>query len=110
MGPGPSPEQQLDDLKLLGLQGDALENARALLNEDAPNDADIWEENLDTVRIFLAMERQWRKLVLPKAIVFEGLRLDALQTVAWALGIAMTPDIFNGLLTMEGEALLFLNK
>ncbi len=72
-------------------------------NED---DYDVWPENHQTVRLFLAVETQWRAAATMAGMIWIGLDYGAVDVVARSMGMSVNyPD----LQLMEGEALRLLN-
>lgn len=71
----------------------------------------MWPDCLDAVRVFRAMTTQWRSAYLPNGKrVYDGLRYEALPTVAAGLGVASDEQLFEDLRLMEAEALTHINK
>ncbi len=92
------------------MSGVELEKARAELEKDSSHVYEVWPEHQDVLQVFLAMEKQWRKRIIGKHLVYECLRYESLQTVVWGLEIAMTQTLFRDLQTMEQAALTILNE
>ncbi|MCB5187386.1 DUF1799 domain-containing protein [Methylobacillus caricis] len=92
------------------MSDEQLQQARIELEAGASYDCEIWPENLPTVEVFLAMEKQWRMLVLPTSIRYMGLRYEALPIVLQGLELEMSKVLFSGLQIMEREALDVLNE
>jgi len=95
-------------------------DARAL-----PEDGDgVWPENWDIVCAFLEVASQWRvtavggggfagmggAAIAPVMPMFIGLDYSAVRVGLDALGIAVTPDLWRGLLIMENAACAALNE
>lgn len=87
-----------------------IRHAREELEAAASYDCEIWPENLNTVEVFLAMEKQWRVLVFPASVRYMSLRYEALPIVLQGLGLEMSKTLFFGLQVMEREALDVLNE
>ncbi len=60
-------------------------------------------ENWDAMRLFLAMETQWRRAGMSG--VATGLDYSVLPAVAGLAGLALNADIFARLRILEGAAL-----
>ena len=85
----------------------------AALGREAPAE-DVWRENWPIVEAFLAAATQWRVAALAGEeagrLFFIGLDYaGALPGIA-AAGIAMTPEIFEGLRIMEAAARDAINE
>lgn len=66
----------------------------------------IWPDMRDSVAFFFAMSTQWHWASAGMAGVFRtGLRYEALEPVARATEITMTPVLFDDIRTLEREAL-----
>lgn len=70
------------------------------------DDYDVWPENHQTVRLFLACETQWRAAASMAGMIWIGLDYVAVEVVARGMGVAVN---FPDLQLMEGEALRLLN-
>lgn len=99
-----------DDLAAFGLPPDAFEEATA----DAENHCEVWPENWDTVMVFIGLQTQWRKEIVPMAgnLIWHGLNYPAVESVIRLRGYTgkKAQDIFDGLQVMESAALPLLNK
>lgn len=74
-------------------------------------ETEVWRENWDTVCAFAAVVTQWR--VVPGArggFAYLGLDYAGVRAGLDAEGIAVTPELWAGLRTMEAEACAVLNR
>lgn len=74
---------------------------------------EVWPENVKVIRTFVAMETQWREVVVETEVIKRGLRYEALDSTLNKLkGIKRKdwPDIFQGLRVMEAAALKALRE
>ena len=98
-----------DDLAAWGLPPDAFEG---LETEEAH--CEIWEENWDTLMVFLACQTQWKKEIpaMSGQILWHGLEYPAVEVVLRLKGFKgkMAMEIFEGIQVMEAAALPILNK
>lgn len=98
-----------DDLAAFGLPEDAF----GTTEEINPN-FEIYEENWNTVMVFLACQTQWRKEMpgMGGIWVWHGLRYPDCESVIRNMGFvgARAKEIFIGLQEMERAALPILNK
>lgn len=68
----------------------------------------IWPENMLTVRVFFSLDRQWRESVTMEGkILRRGLDRDQIKSTLELMRVKKRkwPEIFDGLKTMETEAL-----
>lgn len=77
--------------------------ALAARGKRATDEIELTAEDGDIVRLFFALGSQWR--VHPLAGVRTGIDYAAVPATAAMMGMAMTPDVFEDLRTMEGAAL-----
>jgi hypothetical protein len=99
-----------DDLAAFGLPIDAFAEAAAA--EDEPH-CIVDAENWPAVRVFLALQTQWRKEYagMSGMLVWHGLRYSEAYTVLQAMGYqAKAGEIMESLRVMESAALPLLNK
>lgn len=76
------------------------------MRDDLDGAFDVWPDVMAAVEVFAAMCTQWRT-GQAGAI---GLDYTALPIVLRGMGRRMTPELFNDLQTMEGEALRVLTE
>jgi hypothetical protein len=73
----------------------------------------VWEENWDTLMVFLALQTQWRREIpaMSGQMIWHGLRYTEAEVVIRMMGHQQQQkDIFDGLRVMESTALPILNK
>ncbi|MFM2005873.1 MAG: hypothetical protein RLZZ09_1528 [Pseudomonadota bacterium] len=73
----------------------------------------VWEENWDTLMVFLALQTQWRREIpaMSGQMIWHGLRYTEAEVVIRMMGHQkQQKDIFDGLRVMESTALPILNK
>lgn len=74
---------------------------------------EVWEENWDTLMVFLALQTQWRREIpaMSGQMIWHGLRYTEAEVVIRMMGHQkQQKDIFDGLRVMESSALPILNK
>jgi hypothetical protein len=74
---------------------------------------EVWEENWDTLKVFLALQTQWRREIpaMSGQMIWHGLRYTEAEVVIRMMGHQkQQKDIFDGLRVMESTALPILNK
>jgi hypothetical protein len=74
---------------------------------------EVWEENWDTLMVFLALQTQWRREIpaMSGQMIWHGLRYTEAEVVIRMMGHQkQQKDIFDGLRVMESTALPILNK
>lgn len=77
----------------------------------APEDEgafEVWEENWNTVLVFLALETQWLRLAGPTGLIWLGINYEVIETVQRLTKIP--DDVFEGLRIMEAAALKILSQ
>lgn len=98
-----------DDLEAFGLPDDAF----GPVEEVNPN-FEVFEENWETVQVFIFCQTQWRKEIpgMGGEWIWHGLRYPDCESVIRNLGFKgqKAKDIFIGLMDMERAALPILNK
>lgn len=82
-----------DDLAAFGLQAADAEEG----------DIEIWPENLETVSVFLACSTQWDRN--PMSGKRRGLRYADLAATVDMMDVNDRREVFDGVRTMENEAL-----
>lgn len=85
-----------------------LDAALAAADETESGDVEIWPENADAVRLFFALDTQWRTAVLPgkvAVIVKTSLDYSPAPGTAAALGITYDEDCLDRLRILERAAL-----
>lgn len=75
---------------------------------------EVWAENAATVEAFLLVSTQWRLApygggMAPMMIYWAGLDYTAVRAGLEGEGVAITPDLWRGLRTMEDAARKVLN-
>lgn len=70
----------------------------------APEAFEVMPENWDAMRLFLAMETQWRRAGMSG--IATGLDYAVLRPVARLFGLATSADLFDRVRILEGAALL----
>lgn len=77
-----------------------------------PEAFEIWPENQLIAEVFLALETEWRLLVGPGGVYYQGLRRSAMKDTIELMGIERGewPDLFYGLRIMEATAQKILNE
>ncbi len=90
----------------------ALEAVGDEIEEEAPEDFEVWPENWQTVEVFRAMQTQWSVIGRMDAVLFQGLRYEALEPVFRLLDVPKKSrgDVFFELRSMEHAALKILNS
>jgi hypothetical protein len=102
---------------LAGLGADAatLAEAKAQLaaraQQAGPAAYRVYPENQPAVKVFCALATQWRVLVFPRALLYQGLDYAAVPAVLRLSGVvrAEWPAVFADLQVLEGEAARALN-
>lgn len=71
----------------------------------------VWEENWRPLMVFLAMQTQWEINVGMSAVIYQGLRYSALESVLRLEQIPQAdwPEVFRDIRTMEAAVLPMLN-
>jgi len=82
--------------------------------DQAEEDFGVWPENRDTVVAFAAITTQWRVVALSTMerarIHYVGLDYAGARAGLEAEGIAVTPELWAGIRTMEAAARALLNQ
>lgn len=92
-------------LEDFGVRAKSLEGLAAI--KDAP--FEVWAANGPALRLFLAMDTQWRCLVAGKHLLRTGYDYGAIEATARLEGIEVSRETFQDLRFMEGVALEILN-
>lgn len=74
---------------------------------------EVWEENWNTLMVFLAMQTQWRREIpaMSGQMIWHGLDYPAMESTIRMMGHwKKATEIFDGLRVMESAALPILNK
>jgi hypothetical protein len=74
---------------------------------------EVWEENWDTLMVFLALQTQWRREIpaMSGQMIWHGLDYPAMESTLRMMGHwKKAGEIFDGLRIMESAALPILNK
>lgn len=70
----------------------------------------MWPDMRDVVGLFMALQTQWRWISAGMGGAFRsGIDYPAIAPTASALGLTMTPGLFNDLRLLEAEALRVWN-
>ena len=74
----------------------------------------VWQDNVATVEAFLAASTQWRTESIaggmgPGRLIFIGLDYAGARAGIEAAGIALTPELWDGVQVMEAAARAALN-
>lgn len=77
------------------------------LEERDPEPFEVWEENLETIELFLMMSSQWNFTAMGS---ISGLNYTALESVIRLSGKNCDPERFAELQMMERAALPVLNS
>lgn len=95
------------DLKEFGLH----EEAAAYAARPKPG-YEIWPENADMLKIFIALATQWRCIGSMASISYQGLEYSAIKSTLELMAIKRKkwPEIFSNLQMMEAAALKVLNE
>lgn len=99
-----------EDFAVLGIE-DEIAEVPVLSDEERQEQEpkyEVWPENVKVVRAFVAMETQWREIVVETEVIKRGLLYEAIDaTLDKLTGIKRKdwPDIFQGLRVMEAGAL-----
>ncbi|MBX9702389.1 MAG: DUF1799 domain-containing protein [Acetobacteraceae bacterium] len=85
--------------------GLSAEQFAALMRRGAPDaeTVEVWPENWSAVRVFVAMDTQWRRAGMTGIPC--GLDYAAIPPVAGMLGVAADADLLARLQVLEAEAL-----
>jgi hypothetical protein len=81
------------------------------VEDDGP--CEVWEENWDTLMVFLALQTQWRREIpaMSGQMIWHGLDYPAMESTLRMMGHwKKSAEIFEGLRIMESAALPILNK
>lgn len=73
----------------------------------------VWEENWDTLMVWLALQTQWRREIpaMSGQMIWHGLDYPATESTLRMMGHwKKASEIFDGLRIMESAALPILNK
>ena len=87
-----------DDAAVLGIKGLPLERVE--------KDFEVWEENWESVMLFIRMMTQWRTTM--GGVI--GLDYSVLQMLFDLYDIDNRKDIFEDIQVMEREAMIHMNK
>ena len=87
-----------DDAAVLGIKG--------LPTERTEKDFEVWEENWESVMIFIKLMTQWRTTM--GGVI--GLDYSVLQMLFELYDIDNRQEIFENIQIMEQEALIHMNK
>ena len=68
-----------------------------------PQDFPVWADNWSTLRLFLAVQTQWRHAGM--AGVRTGLDYAAIDVALGARGEAWTPELLDGIQAMEAAVI-----
>lgn len=77
-----------------------------------PTEFEVEQENLTAVRVFVAMQTNWRIVAGMGGLVYQGLDYPSLESVANLLCIKRKkrPELFADIQIMEAAALPILNE
>lgn len=92
-----------------GLPTDALDGA--FDHEEAH--CEVWEDNWDTLMVWLSLQTQWRKEIpaMSGQMIWHGLNYPAVEATLRMMGLwKQAREIFDGLRVMEAAALPILNQ
>jgi hypothetical protein len=70
----------------------------------------VWEENAESLRVFLAVSSQWRFASGLGGVTYLGLDYAACAALLAGRGIPASPKIWEDLQTMEASACTALNE
>jgi hypothetical protein len=94
------------DLAALGAPAELI----AQLEEASrPADFEVFQENWETVQVFLRLNTQWRYLAGYSQATCLGLDYNSMDFVFKILGIKKRREVFDGLQIMEAAALDLIN-
>jgi len=91
-------EETDEDLKALGLMPEAIADLQS--RKDA-EDFEVWEENLETVQMFMRMQTQWNVGVSGAV----GLNYPSLEWLCKLYAVMDPVALFEGIRIMEATAL-----
>ena len=80
---------------------------------DDGDDCLVWEDNWDTLMVWLALQTQWRREIpaMSGQMIWHGLDYPATESTLRMMGHwKKSAEIFEGLRIMEATALPILNK
>lgn len=80
---------------------------------EEPEAFEVWEENWHTVMLFLSLTTQWRKEIpaMSAIQIWHGLDYQGVEATIRMMGLwHECRELFEGIQTMETEALKHLNK
>jgi hypothetical protein len=88
--------------------------AKRQTETERENTIEVEPENVNAVRVFLAMRTQWQRIAigggLKSALMLTGLRYEVLPVLAGALGITIGECELHALQIMEREAIRIDNE
>ncbi len=99
-------------MRAFGAPEEVIHDAMESQAED-DGQCEVWEENWDTLMVFLALQTQWRREIpaMSGQMIWHGLRYTEAEVVIRMMGHQkQQKDIFDGLRVMESTALPILNK
>lgn len=106
-------EETIAEAKAMGASDDALAKMRAQC-ESGNDIVEVEPENVDAVRLFFALQTQWRQTPLSNGkitmLVRTGLDYGVLPVTCTALCITFDEDALAKLQLLEGETLRILGE
>jgi hypothetical protein len=76
------------------------------VEEEKPDEFEVWEENWDIVMMFLRMQTQWNTTMAG----YSGLKYEVLRWLCDLYSVEDPRAMLEGIQTMEAAALQELNK
>ena len=95
-------DEREDDLKALGATPEQL---ASLHLDSVSQDFEVWEENWDTVMMFMRLSTQWQASM--SGLV--GLHYPSLEWLCKLYAVAEPVALFEGIQVMERTALICMN-
>ena len=83
------------------------------IEEAEETNLEVWEDNWDTLMVWLALQTQWRREIpaMSGQMIWHGLDYQATESTLRMMGYwKQAKEIFYGLRIMESAALPILNK
>lgn len=101
-----APDQALEDMRVLGAPQEAIDEWRAQLKQQEAEDAiELPADCRAAVQAFLAVDTQWKKLVVGDRLLATGLDYAGVRAALRFLRMPVSPALFADLQLMEAEAL-----
>lgn len=105
--------EAVKDACRFGMSEDAIGSIKSDLSSDEQNGGGVWLRNIAAVKAFIVCSTQWRTSSMMTELgaktLWVGLDYAGGKIALDARKIEITPELWDGLVTIEFEALVALN-